>query len=396
MDRFIGHNRGLQQIHHAIPAGREADASLRTPMSRNALCSCGSGKRFKHCCGMAAAPPPSSTRDQALGAHRAGALGRAESLYRRALVENPRDVDVLHMLGTVQFERMRYREALDLLWDAAERTDWSVAAIRHNLGLVLGKLLTRDANAQQADLLEAFVARERARRKTRTDVSPLVSVVLPAYNHARYVAQAIASVASQRYPNIELIVIDDGSTDGSAAVIAEALTRVTCPVRFIVRENRGAPATLNEGAALARGRYLAFLNSDDYYAPDRIASLVEDIAGGNAAWGFSLVSNAPDDGEASGPAPPVPSTSCRNSAISWGRNRTASRSWISTSPSRAATCSSNAISFSRPVASATTATTTTGISACARPHSRSRWSSIVRCTSTAFMRKTRSPKPGIG
>ena len=302
MDRFIGHNRGLQQIHHAIPAGREADASLRTPMSRNALCSCGSGKRFKHCCGMAAAPPPSSTRDQALGAHRAGALGRAESLYRRALVENPRDVDVLHMLGTVQFERMRYREALDLLWDAAERTDWSVAAIRHNLGLVLGKLLTRDANAQQADLLEAFVARERARRETRTDVSPLVSVVLPAYNHARYVAQAIASVASQRYPNIELIVIDDGSTDGSAAVIAEALTRVTCPVRFIVRENRGAPATLNEGAALARGRYLAFLNSDDYYAPDRIASLVEDIAGGNAAWGFSLVSNAPDDGEASGPA----------------------------------------------------------------------------------------------
>src|SRR5882724_2753515 len=131
------------------------------PLSRNAMCSCGSGKRYKHCCGKEAAAA-SQARSDALVAHRAGSLGRAESLYRRALEENPDDVDCLHMLGVVQMERMRYREALDLMWDAAERTDWSVPQIRHNLGLVLGKLLAREGNARQADLLAEFVAWEQS------------------------------------------------------------------------------------------------------------------------------------------------------------------------------------------------------------------------------------------
>ena len=257
-------------------------------MNRNALCPCGSGKRYKHCCGKEVAAP-SQTRYLALAAHRAGSLGEAETLYRRALDEDPADVDSLHMLGTVQFERMRYREALDLLWDAAERTGWSVAAIRHNLGLVLGKLLTREANARQADLLAAFVAHERKRRSAKSDASPLVTVALAAYNHARYVAQAIASVASQTYPNLELVVIDDGSTDGTAAVIAECLAGAKFPARFVSRENRGAPATLNEAAAMAHGEYLAFLNSDDYYAPGRIASMVDEVARTGGEWGFSLV-----------------------------------------------------------------------------------------------------------
>jgi glycosyltransferase involved in cell wall biosynthesis len=259
------------------------------------MCSCGSGKRYKHCCGREAAL--SQARFDALVAHRAGSLGRAESLYRRALEENPDDIDCLHMLGVVQMERMRYREALDLMWDAAERTGWSVPQIRHNLGLVLGKLLAREANAKQADLLADFVAWERSRRQAKTDASPLITVVLPAYNHARYVAQAIASVAAQTYPHIELVVIDDGSDDDTAAVISGCLADMALPTRFIARENRGAPATLNEGATLARGQYLAFLNSDDYFAPDRIARLVDEIARAGVPWGFSLVSNASDRSE---------------------------------------------------------------------------------------------------
>ena len=272
------------------------------PPSRNALCPCGSGKRYKHCHGAgaasaAAAPaqatvPPLPPRMAALEAHRAGQLGRAEALYRRALEENPADVDCQHMLGVVQMERMRYREALDLLWGAAEATNWAVPDIRHNLGLVLGKLVTRDGNVRQADLLEAFVAREQARALARSDATPRVTVVLPAYNHARFVGQAIASVAAQTYRNLELVVIDDGSTDGTPAAIAEAIEGLPFPVRFVARENRGAPATLNEGAALAGGDYLAFLNSDDYYAPERIERLVDEIARAGIPWGFSLVANA--------------------------------------------------------------------------------------------------------
>jgi glycosyltransferase involved in cell wall biosynthesis len=258
------------------------------------MCPCGSGKRFKHCCGQKAAPPPSDIRLDALAAHHAGALGRAENLYRRALEKDPDDIDCLHMLGVVQMERMRYREALDLLWDAAEKSGWSVAEIRHNLGLVLGKLLTREANAKQADLLAQFVAREDALKRIRSDVWPLVTVVIPAYNHARYIAKAIASVAAQTYQNIELVIIDDGSSDGTPDVIAASLKDLPFPSRFIARENRGAPATLNEGAALAQGSYIAFLNSDDWYAPDRIACMVDGIARTRSTWGISLVSGAAD------------------------------------------------------------------------------------------------------
>ena len=269
-------------------------------MNRNAPCACGSGRRFKHCCGKEPASAPARARDEALAAQRAGALGQAEALYRRALDENPGDLDSLHMLGVVVYERMRYREALALLWEAAERTQWSLAPVRHNLGLVLGKLLTRQANVQQADLLAAHVARENAHGNARADASPLVTVVLPAYNHARYVAEAIASVDAQTYANVELVVIDDGSTDTTAAAVAACLAAFTRPVRFIQRANRGTPATLNEGAALAGGQYLAFLNSDDRYAPERIAVLVDAIARGARPWGFSLVSSAFGD------APSVP------------------------------------------------------------------------------------------
>lgn len=262
-------------------------------MRRNETCSCGSGKRHKHCCGLYQ-NSPHQARIEALAAHQRGALGRAEALYRKALAENPADIDSIHMLGVVQLQRLRYPEALETLWDAAERTGWTQSQVRHNLSLVLAKLLTREANDRQSELLSEFVAWEHRRRQETMMASPLVSVVLPAYNHEHYVAQAIASVLAQTYPHIELIVIDDGSTDRTPEVVANSLVGASLPVRFITRENLGAPATLNEGAAMARGQYLAFLNSDDYYAPERIACLVAEIACLGIPWGYSLVTSVRD------------------------------------------------------------------------------------------------------
>jgi hypothetical protein len=142
-------------------------------MNRNAPCPCGSGKRYKHCCGregvLAASPP---TRSAALAAHRAGSLRLAETLYRRALDENPADVDVLHMLGVVQLERLRYREALDLILDAAERTGWANAQIRHNLGLVIGKLLVRGVAARQTSVVEDFLAWEESHAAAKDRRNP--------------------------------------------------------------------------------------------------------------------------------------------------------------------------------------------------------------------------------
>ena len=91
----------------------------------------------------------------------------------------------------------------------------------------------------------------------------LVSVVIPSYNHKDYVLQTIESVLSQSWPNIDLIVIDDGSRDGSPEVIRK-FHEVRGGFRFIARENRGLLKTLNEGLGLARGELFCELASDDY------------------------------------------------------------------------------------------------------------------------------------
>jgi len=101
---------------------------------------------------------------------------------------------------------------------------------------------------------------------------PLVTVIIPSYNHERYIAQAIESVSSQSYKEIELIVIDDGSKDQSLKIINTLAEKHGIIV--IARENRGLAKTLNEGVGLANGKYISFLASDDYYLPSRIENAV--------------------------------------------------------------------------------------------------------------------------
>jgi glycosyltransferase involved in cell wall biosynthesis len=96
-----------------------------------------------------------------------------------------------------------------------------------------------------------------------------VSVVIPVYNHERFVGAAIDSVLSQTVRPREIICIDDGSTDSSARVL-EAMAAQHPVVRFWARSNQGANRTINEGIRQARGRYVAILNSDDRYHPERL------------------------------------------------------------------------------------------------------------------------------
>jgi alpha-1,3-rhamnosyltransferase len=107
---------------------------------------------------------------------------------------------------------------------------------------------------------------------------PLVSVVIPCYNHARYVRECILSVIEQAYKNIELIVIDDGSKDTSVHVI-EGM-RDLCEARFtrfkfIPRENRGLCNTLNQALEWCEGEYYAALASDDVWLPFKLEKQVE-------------------------------------------------------------------------------------------------------------------------
>jgi alpha-1,3-rhamnosyltransferase len=101
-----------------------------------------------------------------------------------------------------------------------------------------------------------------------------VSVVVPSYNHARFVEATLRSIMKQTLRPAELIVIDDGSSDGSPAVIERVLNDCPFPSELITRNNRGLSATLNEGLERTRGDYFAYLGSDDLWLPDFLKSRV--------------------------------------------------------------------------------------------------------------------------
>lgn len=106
-----------------------------------------------------------------------------------------------------------------------------------------------------------------------TDVDPVyVSIVLPTFDRAATVGRAIGSVLSQTHSCIELIVVDDGSTDETPAVAASF---ADARLRYIRQENAGVSAARNAGIAAARGTFVAFLDSDDEASPNWIEKMIE-------------------------------------------------------------------------------------------------------------------------
>src|SRR5690348_3334121 len=96
--------------------------------------------------------------------------------------------------------------------------------------------------------------------------SPLVSVIIIFWNAEPFLAEAVASVVAQSYPDWELLLVDDGSTDGSTALAQQIVVRDPQRMRYLEHPghaNRGMSATRNLGIAQARGTYLAFLDADD-------------------------------------------------------------------------------------------------------------------------------------
>lgn len=95
--------------------------------------------------------------------------------------------------------------------------------------------------------------------------TPLVSVVIPTYNRADHIAETIGSVLQQTYENIEIIVVDDGSTDNTPEVVSRFLPRV----QYVWQENSERGVSRNHGLRLAKGEFVAFLDSDDLWLPDK-------------------------------------------------------------------------------------------------------------------------------
>jgi glycosyltransferase involved in cell wall biosynthesis len=105
-----------------------------------------------------------------------------------------------------------------------------------------------------------------------------VSVVIPVYNAEAYLEQTLESVFAQTYPNIEIVIVDDGSKDGSIALLEKYADRV----RLVRQANSGAAAARNHGVQEASGVWIAFLDADDIWAPDKIEHQLRVC--GNYAW----------------------------------------------------------------------------------------------------------------
>jgi alpha-1,3-rhamnosyltransferase len=103
---------------------------------------------------------------------------------------------------------------------------------------------------------------------------PLVSVIIPSYNHAQYIETAIESVLNQTYSNLELIIVDDGSKDGSPEIIEKysGHPRVTT---ILNEENKGQSAVFNQGLEISKGEFISLLPSDDWYHPHKTAVQIE-------------------------------------------------------------------------------------------------------------------------
>lgn len=101
---------------------------------------------------------------------------------------------------------------------------------------------------------------------------PKVSVVIPTYNYAHFLPEAVQSVLAQTFPNFELIIVDDGSTDNTPEVAKRFLGDPR--VRYVRQENRGLSAARNTGIREARGKYVAFLDPDDLWLPEKLEKQV--------------------------------------------------------------------------------------------------------------------------
>jgi alpha-1,3-rhamnosyltransferase len=103
---------------------------------------------------------------------------------------------------------------------------------------------------------------------------PLVSVVMPAYNHERFVEEAVRGVWAQTYPNVELVVLDDGSRDRTPEILGELQAASPIPMQVVCKANEGLTRTLNRGLALARGEFIALGSGDDRHLPRHVEALV--------------------------------------------------------------------------------------------------------------------------
>ena len=146
----------------------------------------------------------------------------------------------------------------------------------------------------------------------------LVSIIVPVYNVEKYIRETIACVAAQTYPNWELLLVEDGSSDGSLAAIESCMEeRGDSRIRLIRQpSNMGAARARNRGVEEARGRYIAYLDADDLWVPRKLEKELRFMEERGAAFAFTGYEFADEQGRGTGKVVHVPETLSYRQALS--------------------------------------------------------------------------------
>lgn len=114
-----------------------------------------------------------------------------------------------------------------------------------------------------------------------------VSVIVPTFNRAHMIARALDSIVRQTYGDVEVVVVDDGSTDNTAQIVGELAEKSDHPIHYHEKPNGGCASARNKGLELARGDLITFLDSDDSWVPDALDTLVSALTDANADFVYS-------------------------------------------------------------------------------------------------------------
>ena len=117
--------------------------------------------------------------------------------------------------------------------------------------------------------------------------TPLVSVIMPCYNSERFIAESIDSVIGQSYPNFELLITDDGSTDNSVEIIKNKVEKDNRIKLFILKERKGIAKARNNSLSHAKGRFIAFLDSDDIWTTNKLSTQINFMINNNIGFSYS-------------------------------------------------------------------------------------------------------------
>ena len=124
----------------------------------------------------------------------------------------------------------------------------------------------------------------------------VVSVIIPMYNAERFVKQTIESVLNQTYKEIEIIVIDDNSTDASASIVQQMMSEYPQIRYFKFNENKGVANARNKAIDMATGRYIAFLDSDDLWFPEKIEKQIRLLKEKDGCFSYAGIQMIDEDG----------------------------------------------------------------------------------------------------